>query len=61
VVYNGFDVLFARTGAEGLRFAQEYEPDLVLLDLGLPEIDGLEDLIGPAPPGAMGAPPDVEN
>jgi CheY-like chemotaxis protein len=112
--YNGFDVLFARDGAEGLQFAEDYAPDLVLLDLGLPEIDGLElcrrlkersgnsglpvvvltaraeidyghrarragcdrylekpqsplavlheveDLIGPAPPGAMGSPPEVE-
>lgn len=113
--YNGFDVLFARDGAEGLQFAQDHEPDLVLLDLGLPEMDGLElcrrlrqrtansripvvilsaraeidyghrarwagcdhylekpqsplsvlheveKLIGPAPPGAMGSPPEVAN
>lgn len=40
--YNGFDVLYAREGAEGLALAREYRPDLVLLDLGLPEMDGLE-------------------
>jgi CheY-like chemotaxis protein len=113
--YNGFDVVYARDGAEGLRCAARYEPDLVLLDLGLPEMSGLElcrqlkertasadlpvvvltaraqiacghqarragcdvylekphsplgvlkeveRLIGQAPPGAGGAPPEVEN
>jgi DNA-binding response OmpR family regulator len=113
--YNGFDVVYARDGAEGLRCADEYDPDLVLLDLGLPEINGLEvcrrlkerkasadlpvvvltaraqiacghqarragcdvylekphsplgvlkeveRLIGPAPPGADGKPPEVED
>jgi two-component system, OmpR family, response regulator ResD len=112
--YNGFDVMYARNGAEGLRCADVYQPDLVLLDLGLPEMDGLElcrrlkertgnarlpvvvlsaraqidyghqarragcdlylekphspvgvlkeveRLIGPAPPGAAGPPPEVE-
>jgi two-component system, OmpR family, phosphate regulon response regulator PhoB len=113
--YNGFDVVYARDGAEGLRCADRYDPDLVLLDLGLPEMNGLElcrrlkertasaalpvvvltaraqiacghqarragcdvylekphsplgvlkeveRLIGPAPPGAGGTPPEVEN
>jgi DNA-binding response OmpR family regulator len=113
--YNGFDVMYARDGAEGLRCADDYQPDLVLLDLGLPEMDGLElcrrlkeraandglpvvilsaraqidyghqarragcdvylekphspmgvlkeveRLIGPAPPGADGPPPEVAN
>jgi CheY-like chemotaxis protein len=113
--YNGFDVVYARDGAEGLRCADRYDPDLVLLDLGLPEMNGLElcrrlkerpasadlpvvvltaraqiacghqarragcdvylekphsplsvlkeveRLIGPAPPGAGGKPPEVEN
>jgi DNA-binding response OmpR family regulator len=112
--YNGFDVMYARDGAEGLRCANDYQPDLVLVDLGLPEMDGLElcrrlkeraanarlpvvilsaraqidyghqarragcdvylekphspvgvlkeveRLIGPAPPGAGGQPPEVE-
>ena len=30
------------TGAEGLRLAQELAPDVVLLDLRMPEIGGLE-------------------
>lgn len=40
--YNGFDVLYARDGADGLDLAREHRPDLVLLDLGLPGMHGLE-------------------
>jgi two-component system nitrate/nitrite response regulator NarL len=32
----------AATGAEGIRIAKENEVDLVLVDLGLPDADGLE-------------------
>ena len=32
----------AATGEEGLRLAQQYPPDLVILDLGLPGLDGQE-------------------
>lgn len=35
-------VLQARDGAEGLRLALDLEPDLILLDLMLPQLDGLE-------------------
>lgn len=40
--YNGFDVLYTPDGAEGLHLAEDHHPDLVLLDLGLPGMDGLE-------------------
>lgn len=38
----GFDVVTALDGATALRSARMHLPDLVLLDLMLPEIDGLE-------------------
>lgn len=37
----GFRPITARTAAEGLRWFIHYAPDLVLLDLGLPDRDGL--------------------
>jgi response regulator of citrate/malate metabolism len=32
----------ASTGAEGLELAEQYQPDLVLLDLGLPDMHGFD-------------------
>jgi two-component system KDP operon response regulator KdpE len=37
----GFRPVAARTAAEGLRWFAHYAPDIVLLDLGLPDRDGL--------------------
>ena len=37
---QGHDVLHAINGLEGLRFYSEYEPQLVIVDLMMPEIDG---------------------
>jgi two-component system KDP operon response regulator KdpE len=37
---SGYDVIQAETGAEALREAAAHQPSLVLLDLGLPDIDG---------------------
>ncbi|MGV8075097.1 MAG: sigma-54-dependent transcriptional regulator [Syntrophobacteraceae bacterium] len=37
-----YTVLEAETGAVGLHLAQDEEPDLVLLDIGLPDASGLE-------------------
>jgi DNA-binding response OmpR family regulator len=39
---SGHAVLTTGTGAEALRLLVEGAPDLVLLDLGLPDIDGME-------------------
>jgi len=39
---DGYQVLGAYDGIEALRLARENRPDLVVLDLMLPDIDGLE-------------------
>lgn len=39
---QGYRVLEATTGEDGLRQAASYTPDLVVLDLGLPDLDGME-------------------
>lgn len=39
---EGFRTVTATTGTEGLKLAKSDKPDLVVLDLMLPEIDGLE-------------------
>lgn len=38
---EGYEVLVANNGLDGLRQAREADPDLILLDLMLPEMDGL--------------------
>ncbi len=38
----GYEVARAESGTEGLRLAANGAPDLVLLDLGLPDLDGQE-------------------
>ncbi|MCB9641038.1 MAG: response regulator [Myxococcales bacterium] len=39
---RGFDVLIAQDGLEGLQIAQNRLPDLILMDLSLPGVDGWE-------------------
>jgi len=39
---DGYQVLTAYDGIEALRLARESRPDLIVLDLMLPDIDGLE-------------------
>jgi two-component system KDP operon response regulator KdpE len=39
---HGYRLLEASTAAEGLRFVTAHNPELVLLDLGLPDADGIE-------------------
>ncbi|MBM4404677.1 MAG: response regulator transcription factor [Chloroflexi bacterium] len=39
---EGYSALAAKDGAEGLAMAKQHAPDLVILDLMLPKIDGLE-------------------
>ncbi len=40
--YEGFTVIAAGSGEAGLTLARDYPPDLVVLDIMLPGIDGLE-------------------
>jgi two-component system cell cycle response regulator DivK len=42
VLDDAYDLVHARTGTEGLAQALSLKPDLILLDLSLPEIDGWE-------------------
>jgi DNA-binding response OmpR family regulator len=39
---DGFDVIAARDGEEALALAQERRPDVAVLDIGMPKLDGLE-------------------
>jgi DNA-binding response OmpR family regulator len=42
--YEGFDVTAAATGAAGLDLLHEAEPDVVILDIGMPGLDGFDTL-----------------
>jgi CheY-like chemotaxis protein len=39
---EGFNVYEAKNGADGLRLSLEKRPDLILLDLAMPKMDGIE-------------------
>jgi len=39
---EGFDVSLATNGEDGLRLAQKDTPDLILLDLVMPKLDGFQ-------------------
>ena len=49
---EGYRVITAATGREGLQHITSDHPDLILLDLGLPDMDGLK-LIEVYVPGAQ--------
>ena len=42
LVANGFDTLMAGSAKEALSMITSHCPDLILLDLGLPDLDGME-------------------
>jgi two-component system cell cycle response regulator DivK len=44
LTFKGYEVIEAETGDEGVRLAQERRPNLVLMDIRLPGIDGVEAL-----------------
>jgi len=39
-----YQVLIAHTGKEGLKCAERYRPDIILLDIMMPHMDGFETL-----------------
>ena len=42
--HKGYDIIEAETGEEGVRLAMERLPRLILMDIQLPGIDGIEAL-----------------
>src|SRR5579862_6722143 len=42
LLLGGYEVLLAESGEDGLLRAQRDVPDAIVLDLGLPDIDGVE-------------------
>ncbi len=40
-IMAGLDVILARTGSEGLQKAESEQPDAILLDVMLPDMDGV--------------------
>jgi two-component system KDP operon response regulator KdpE len=45
LMHNGFDAVEAADGAQALAQAADGDPHLILLDLGLPDIDGVEVIV----------------
>lgn len=39
---RGFEVLISTDGRVGIETAKQQQPDLILMDVGLPEVDGCE-------------------
>ena len=40
--YAGFEVISASAGTEAVQAAQRYRPDLIVLDVMLPDMDGFD-------------------
>lgn len=40
--YDGYEVICAKNGAEGLRMASQCQPDIIVLDVLMPRLDGWE-------------------
>jgi two-component system cell cycle response regulator DivK len=42
LIRRGFQVVFAIDGQQGIDFARSERPDIILMDMGLPVVDGWE-------------------
>jgi len=42
VLNQDYEVYFAKDGEEGLKLANEFKPDLIVLDIMMPKMDGYE-------------------
>ncbi len=42
LIRNSFEVVMALDGAQGIAMAKSEAPDLILMDMSLPEVDGWE-------------------
>ncbi len=42
LIRRGFEITIAVDGAEGIKMAQSTQPDLILMDMSLPIVDGWE-------------------
>ncbi|MDD1612897.1 MAG: response regulator [Methylococcaceae bacterium] len=40
LIKNGYDILIAVNGEESIQLAQAFRPDLILMDMSLPVMDG---------------------
>ena len=40
--YHDYEVIHALTGKMGIHLAASHAPDLIMLDLGLPDMDGID-------------------
>jgi len=42
LVANGYETIQTRHGTEAMQLAREHRPDLILMDIQLPEVSGLD-------------------
>jgi CheY-like chemotaxis protein len=38
---EGYETLMAQNGLEGVEFAKKYQPDIIIMDVVMPQMDGL--------------------